>query len=408
MHSSLALSSENWKNTTAFSAKIPHTRRRIDMNDHVAREKHHGAIVAAYRVAKGWSQQRLANELEVDLTTVQRMEKLPMIKNVSRRWFLVGMLGIPASLLGLEGESPHTEKLGLAVNADYMTFLENQMSTLWEIYFMGGSSKVANGLGLWINEITGFAESAQGTPWHQRTQSLLCMSYQLQGGVVKGSQAQLAYQQAYRVAKELNDPELMAAALARRGTTFIWQEKPTDAITVLNGALHLINGHGFPQLRGRIFNALSLAYAQTQQPKDCWHTIRLAESAIDDRAHRQERSWVLFDTNLITAQKGINALFLGDYHRACALIDKSLINCSPTWIPGHARLLARKAEAYHGLGEVDECIAAAQEAFILASSIKSQRTITQVRNLHLSLAQSRWKNEPVVARLGALLAAHGV
>ena len=57
---------------------------------------HQGQIVAHYREAMHWTQQRLADELGVDLRTVQRMEQRPMIKSLKRRQFLVELLGIPA------------------------------------------------------------------------------------------------------------------------------------------------------------------------------------------------------------------------------------------------------------------------------------------------------------------------
>src|SRR5713226_292261 len=317
MHPSLALSGENWKNTTVLSANIPQTRRRRHMNEHVARERHHGAIVAAYRVERGWSQQRLANELEVDLTTVQRMEQLPMIKNVSRRWFLIGLLGIPAALLDLEGESPHIESVRLTLNADPMTYHENILELYWELYRRGGPLSVTPRLNVWMQEITAFEQAAQGTVWHKRALAVLAMSYQLQGSVARSimnySAAHAAYRQAVRIAKELDDTELMASALAREGMVWSWEDKPFQAIPLYNGALEMITGSGLPNLRGSILQNLSESHAQTKQSSECWRSIGLAEKAIDNRDHRQERSRFLFNTALMTSQKGANALFLGDY-----------------------------------------------------------------------------------------------
>ncbi len=65
---------------------------------------HQGQIIAQYREYMHWTQQRLADELGVDLRTVQRMEQRPMIKSLKRRQFLVELLGIPAALMALENE----------------------------------------------------------------------------------------------------------------------------------------------------------------------------------------------------------------------------------------------------------------------------------------------------------------
>lgn len=45
----------------------------------------------------------------------------------------------------------------------------------------------------------------------------------------------------------------------------------------------------------------------------------------------------------------------------------------------------------------------AEEALVLARSVRPMKTIARIKTLYTSLAQSRWKNEPGVARLGAFL-----
>src|ERR1051326_1215496 len=142
---------------------------------------HQGRIIAQYREARHWTQQRLAEELGVDLRTVQRMEQRPMIKNVERRKLLIRLLGIPAALLALEGEleaSTHTDFL---LNADPMSFLEDEVVTRWEVYHIGGTLRAVRSLDRWMQEVTSFVRSAQGTGWQKRALAVLAMSYQLQG-----------------------------------------------------------------------------------------------------------------------------------------------------------------------------------------------------------------------------------
>ena len=111
-----------------------------------------------------------------------------------------------------------------------------------------------------------------------------------------------------------------------------------------------------------------------------------------------------FSLASVTAQKGVDAAFLHDYDRAINLIDKGLAHVTPTFIPTRARLTIQKAEAYFGLGEIDFCLIHAEEAFTMARSTGSNKTISRVKNLHTGLVQSKWKNERGVSRLGALLA----
>lgn len=195
----------------------------------------------------------------------------------------------------------------------------------------------------------------------------------------------------------------MAAALARTGITFVQQENPVEAIRYLNGALKTIHYQGFPVLKGYILQALSETYAMAQQPQACWQTIGQLEHVLEQGERVQERSNTRFNAASYTAQKGINTLLLHDYRRALALMEKSLQTYDPALIRGRARLLAQKAEAYYGLGEVDASVMIAEEAFMLAHSVGASKTHARVLQLHAAFLQSPWRKERSTARLGALL-----
>ncbi len=386
------------------------------MYSNVAREMHHGRTVVEYRKAKGWTQQRLADELGVELRTVQRMEQLAMIKDIERRWFLVGLLGIPAILLGLEGKPPPRVSTNFALNEDSIGYLENGIVLRWEMHKIAGSISVAHGLDMWMNEVGAFVKATQGKVWHTRSLSVMSISYLLQGSIARSmklnyDQAHEAIQNALSIAREIDDPELIASALFREGVTFLNQDKPQKAITSLTGAFDTIHGRPFPVLRGHILKLLSEAHARAQQPQECWRSVGLAESVLEHQKQLPERSSFLqreFSLASVTAQKGVNAAFLHDYQRAVSLINKGLAACNPTFIPTRARLLVQKAEAFYGLGEIDSCVIHAEEVLTLARSVGSNKTVSRVKSLHTSLVQSRWKNEPGVARLGALLAMHSL
>lgn len=161
------------------------------------------------------------------------------------------------------------------------------------------------------------------------------------------------------------------------------QEKPLEAITLLPGALESINGCHLPGLRGNILNVLSEAYAKSQQPQACWRSIGLAERVLEYGEPVRERSHRLFDAAEVQAHKGIDALLLHDYQRAIALIDKSLATYNPALTPGRARLIARKAEAYYGLGEIDTCAAYAEETLMLARYFAASAQLLPHKNRHL-------------------------
>jgi len=369
---------------------------------------HQGQLVAQYRKALKWSQQDLADALGVSLRTVQRLEQTPMIEDIDRRSFLVKLLGIPAALMALENDIALSgNKINLIFNDDPMSFLEDVVATRWKTHLMGGPLNAAQGLERIVNEVAHFEQEVRGKAWHQRAMAQLCLIYQLSGSVAGDmmgyEQACTTYKTAYTVADELKDVELMAAIRVRQGILFMRQEQPLEAITYLEDGLCRIERYGYPQLRGNILMILSEAHAKAQHIQECWHMIGLAESSLEQRPSFRERSYRGCNPSLILAHKGVDALLLQDYDRALRLMEKSLKTYNPTQTPAHARLLARKAEAYYGLHMIDECTITAEEAVILAESVGASNTITRVKSLYTTLALSEWKREPGVRRLGALL-----
>ncbi len=380
------------------------------MSSEATEGMHQGQIVALYRKAMRWSQQDLAEALGLSLRTVQRMEQEVMIEDIERRKFLVGLLGIPAALMTLGDEEPSPIKKNSRpiFNDDLMVSLEEQLETRWEIFHIGGSNRAMRGLDRWMGEVATFAKAASGTAWHKRALAVLSMSYQLKGELLADkthyTQADTLYTRAFRIAQELNDPELEAAVLVRKGVISMGQKQPQLAIQTLNGALEMIKGYGLPTLRGNILQVLADAYAQSQQPQACWHTLGMAESALQQRAQVRDRSQRVFTAASLTAHKGINALVLHDYERAGALLDKGLADYDPTFVPRRARLLVKKAEVHYGKGEIDACTLIAEEALALAYPTGARRVVARVQELHTTLTQSRWSKEKHVRRLGALLA----
>jgi tetratricopeptide (TPR) repeat protein len=369
--------------------------------------KHQGQLVARYREAAHLSQGKLAEYMRVSVHTVQRMEKEPVIKDLNRRRLLVALLGIPAADLGLDEKRQQIEESTLLFNEDPMSFIEDLVASRWQIYLLGGPVSAARGLDSVVKVVANFAQEAQGKEWHQRAYAQLCLTYYLQAGILSDTlhhqEALQKCQQALMVAKELEDIELQAAVQVWQGVIFMRQNNPLKAVQYLDSALNLINGQGFPLLRGNTLAVLSEAHARAHQPQECWRAIGLAERVLEQRIVHRERSYRDFNAAWVTAHKGSDALLLHDYERALRLLDKSLKDYNPTLIPQRVRYMARKAEAYYGLNRIDECTFIAEEAWMLARAVGTGSTISRLRALQTTLGRSRWRREPSVLRLGVLL-----
>lgn len=370
---------------------------------------HHGQTIAAYRARQGMTQEDLAEELLMHPRSVQKLESKAMVRSMQRRWFLVGLLGIPAAFLDLEGTPPWDERTTLAVNQDTMSFFESELDLRWQVLNTAGYAVAANGLSLWIDKSVEFVRSASGTPWHRRACGLLSMSYQLQGTIAReGLQfdlARSAFELAYTSAKEVGDVEMMAATRVRQGQ--ISRADPTindpiAATKYFQEALDLVQDKPFPRLHGNALQALAEASAQAGEKQDAWRSIGLAERIVG-REDSNERSRIKFDGSTVGAWKGVVALYLGEHDRSNRLIGKALKDYNPLWVSGRARFLMHQARALAGDGEIEESVAKAEESARLAGLIKNQRTVNQVRTFHQELTQSRWQREAGIKRLGALI-----
>lgn len=336
------------------------------------------------------------------LTQEAKDEMMDKFRRNLLKQALLGLLG--TEIVEAASVQPVIEQHRL-VNEDLVTLFETTLSTYWELYHTGGAIRVIHGLDAWIKQIVNLARDTQGTPLRKRVLTLLTMSYQLQSCVLRDlmhyPQAHAAYQRAFHVAQELDEPEFIASALAREGVTLIQEEKPKQALIYLDGALTTIESYNFPRLRGNVLQALSEANAKVQNAQDCWYNIGEAENLPEQQV--EERSLTRFTKASLLAQKGIDALLLGDYQQAIILIDQSFTSYDPALVRGKARAIAQKAEAYYGLGAIYECVAQAKEALILGRAAGSNKTIHRIQKLHATLIQSPVGKEQSITELSEML-----
>lgn len=317
---------------------------------------------------------------------------------------LLAVIGLPLALSYNQHPSTEMEQSTSIINDDLIVLFENTVTTYWELYHTGGAVRVAQKVEKCIQEIAKLAKLAEGTPWHHRILVLLTTTYQLQSCVSRDmmnyAQANIAYQRAFHVAQELDDSELIASSLARQGVTLIQQERPKEAIIYLSGALDIIGTKSLPFLKGHTLQALAEAYAKARLAEESWSTIGQAELYLVGKEQSDEKSLIRGVTVAsISAQKGVNAVLLHDYHKAVSLIDESLTTYDPALIRGRARLLAQKAEAYYGLGIIDACTSNALSALLLARSAGSSKTEDRIRTLHAKLTQSSMRKEQSIIQL---------
>lgn len=291
----------------------------------------------------------------------------------------------------LDSRNPREEDIAL---------LENELLSRWMLYYTGGAVRAALGFTHWLREVRGDAQ--QRKLFSERVLLVLCMSYQLQGCILRDMmhfpEAHKAFRQALLVAQELHSPELIAATLAREGILLLQQEKSLEAIDYLKRALELVKYLDLLRLEGYILQALSEAQARCQLQAS-WESLDCAERLLGQKSQMREHSSTHFNAASVLAQRGVNAALLHDYEQSVNLIDTSLKSYDATLVRGRARLLIQKAEAYWKLEELEACAQSLQEAFHFAQSVGASKTIARAKNLHAFLLQSPWGKEQEIAEL---------
>jgi transcriptional regulator with XRE-family HTH domain len=361
------------------------------------------------RDLRGWSQRRVAEEVGTSEDIVSRWERGDRMPDPYYREKLCTLFGKNAEELGFlaTSQSPHPDQFHIIACSDHLSLLENEMKVRWSLYHTGGASLAYQGLDAWIQGVAHCANLLRRTDFHERVYTLLSMGYQLQGCVLRDlmcyPEAYMAHRKSFLVAQDLYDPELIASALVREGITLHQQGYPVDAIRYFNRALETIRYLGYFTLEGYILQALSEAQAKAQQSQESWYTLGLAETTFEHQSLVPERSLTRLSASSLMAQRGVNAVLLHDYKQAVELIDRSLTNYDPTLIRGRARLLVQKAEAYYGLGIIDKCVCNVQDAFTLAHSVGSKKTLDRIQVLHTNLIQSQWGKDRVVTDLSSVL-----
>lgn len=328
--------------------------------------------------------------------------------NMNTRRDFLRMLGTSLVLTGSDGTLQSF--VHHMMNGDQMALFENEFALRWATYHQGNTLQTNAGLGMWLDELEIFAKEAPMGPGKNKAFTLLSLSYQLQGSIyrdmMKYPQAHNAYKKAYVAADEFENAELKSSALARRGVTFIQQNKPTDAIQYLESALVTIDELDFPCLQGYVLQGLSEAHAIAMHKDQSWTHIDLAEEILARRDMVVEASNCSLCTTSVAAQKGVNAVWLKDYASALDLLERGLSNYDSSLLRGRARLIAQKAEACYGAGDIDESVERAKEAFSIANTIGSQKTLARIKSLYTVLDQSPYRKESSVIQLGTLLATY--
>jgi tetratricopeptide (TPR) repeat protein len=382
-----------------------------------------GQVVRHYRVLKQWSPAQLGEALGKTARWVQAMEHDNTVPEaISRRRALATILGIPPMLLGLATiesmihveptRSQAAEKTRAKVDQTTIDQYNDFLRLYWELDYTSSARESQDDIRRWIRHLRALIPDAIDGQRRQLV-DLLCRYDQLATWIARDQRdygtAFGHSNRAVKFAQSTGNVELLAAALFRRGRTYLEQGDIASAVTDLDAALPYAQ-RARPQLRGLVLLAAGHAHAHAATSAG---DIARALDLLDQAARIVRRGGLEEDESYVK-------LNTGRYHldRAGALIalhrpedahdelDLAERGIGPEQTRRHAYINVLRAQAYADMREFQIAAAVAEDVVGSSRALHSSINIARLAETHHQLADSKYGNSPQIARLGALLLAH--
>lgn len=378
---------------------------------------HLGQVIRYYRELRKWKAKDLADALGQSPRHTYEIEGSPnMPELISRRQALSTLLKIPPVLLGLSVIVPGTETTAAEmagkvsiIDSQTMGMYESMLTLSWELYYTSSAQRAASNIDHWLQFLTNAAKETSGV---QRDQliAMLCRFYQLSGVAARDRmdipRALRDGKRAVDLAFQLENPELVSAALFRHAKTYLKQGKFDAAIRDLEAALPYADKARDP-LKGYVYQATAEAYSlvaaqDAQLQKKTLAMLDQVGRIIRKGELENDGSFVKLNIAGLYMDR---ARALTRFHKPDDAYDALQItreSIGPELTRWQARLLIAEAEVYLADGELDSCRQLALEALKIARATQSRSNETQVQNLYQQL-KHRQPNDPKINRLGMQL-----
>ncbi len=375
--------------------------------------------------------------------------------DMNRRKLLARLLNIPPMLFGLAiledvTLQPHPQAAGTVIATGQTTLqrvvvdttkYQNNIHTFWMLHYSSQVQSALDQINADIRDLESLAVQAQGDLLYHIHE--LLFSYHLLAAKVVRDQRKFGLShrhanQTVRVAKAMQDSDLIATALYTRGCTYLeWGMFGTLETGVFQVQLDKINaairdfenakrepdkgGKALhPQLVGLIVVHLSRAYAILNISKG-EKVPALAVTMLDDAENMADSQSIDDPYTRILVTGSRTGFIKGEYHstRAAAFNAAKMpgaalkeLNALKALQQGsfgkdltrhHAWLDIISANAFMGLGEFKEATRRARNALAASQDINSITNLANIVDIHGRLLNSPYKTDAEVRELGDML-----
>jgi tetratricopeptide (TPR) repeat protein len=382
---------------------------------------HCGDVIQHYRLLRNTSTSTLGRELDKTARWVQQMEKDNAVPElISRRKLIIKALGIPPILLfpnlygdddlvrvGNQPNLPLTQEYRSNASGSIdLRYCNELLQLYWNSYHANGGQNLLQSLEEKIHILQGF--TVENSSEHGKALALLCRYHQLIALIAgERDDFERAFPHLHRaiaIAEEMQNPELQAVCLFRRGLTYSAQGNFMKAATDLKRSA-LFEGTIPTTLIGRILLSTGKAEARAKKSeyRGILNVFDKAEKII--QAGRKEE-----DTHFIRLNEG-------NYHehRAAALWAMgNLVEAADELQEAHETFPADQARRHNNIDAMQAELAAnssediiaasvALRAFDVAKQLEMTRNINVVAGVYRQLRQGPYGKSKDVRELGEKL-----
>lgn len=364
---------------------------------------HHGKIIAYFRSLKGWTQEELAQVMNVSTRWIQQTEYTSVIQSSERRKALSGALDIPPDLLNLE-KAPH---ISAGTNARFDQWIidsyERETYSRWQLYDTSSNPTTEKGL---RQQIEIMEQLIDENPKEQKRLSrLLIENYQLAGSLTRDdfqySRAKRYFRDAHHLAAEIASSDLTVTSIARLAIVLLRQERFAEALKVYREAATQY-GRATLYVQAYVESGLAEAFARNGLDTECYRALDNAIKLFERSpaiASEEDHTHLHLDMQMLEATRGECYVLLGEPYKGLDYLMDAQKKTDPTMSRNRCRLFMQRAEAHLVAGELDYCVMYALKGLQLAKALKSEGNLNWSREIHTKLVLSKWKNEPAIGKL---------
>jgi transcriptional regulator with XRE-family HTH domain len=379
-----------------------------------------GQVVRHYRNLKNWTPAQLGEALGKSARWVQAMEHDNTVPEaISRRRAIAAILGIPPILLGLAS----TESVNLAIVPDAETqkktsitlpTIEQYQDVLrlyWELDYTSTAQESLNDIKRWIRHLQALAKDTPSEQYRIPLIELMCRYHQLATWIARDQRdyntAFYHANRAIKLAQSLNDSELIAATLFRRGRTRLEQGDIDGAITDLDAAIPYAK-RSRSQLKSLVLLAAGHARVHT---KNISETDTVQALTLIDQAGRiirsgnleDDESFVKLNAGRFHQDRAGALIMIGKSNHALDELELASRGVGVDQTRRHAYINVLRAQAYAKDGDITMALATAEEALTVSKSLRSNINIARLQELYDLLTIGKYKDSPQLARFGLIL-----